>query len=118
MFGVDDIIVKNPVDLTYCTELMETTGAFGFYLRLGRNITECYTHGTVTGLPPLYEIAPDVYTWQFVAARGKSSEWNYMGTFDMTLYRKADIKHVFTSLDYSVPNVLARLHGKILLIRF
>jgi hypothetical protein len=42
MFAVDDIIVKDVIDLSECVQLLEETEAFGFYLRLGKNTTFCY----------------------------------------------------------------------------
>lgn len=101
MLAVDDIIVKNYVDLNECVSLLEQTNAFGFYLRLGKNITECYSMNTVSGLPPLKMVKPGIFTWQFSSGKG---EWRYIGTFDMTLYRKKDLWQPMTQLEYSVPN--------------
>jgi hypothetical protein len=101
MLAVDDIIVKDHVNLDECVSLLEQTNAFGFYLRLGKNITECYSMNTVSGLPPLTQVKPGIFTWQFSSGRG---EWRYIGTFDMTLYRKKDLWQPLSQLQYSVPN--------------
>ena len=103
LFGVDDIIVKDNVSINDCIELLELTGAHGFYLRLGTHITHCYSMRMRTGTPPLMEIRPGVFAWQFGAGRG---DWKHANTLDMTLYRKRDIKSALESLEYYLPNEL------------
>ncbi len=105
-FAVDDIIIKDAIDLDAALMLLELTGAHGFYLRLGKNITHCYSvlpRGAYTGTPPLLKITPTVYAWQFMAGRG---EWRQICTLDMTLYRKRDIRGALESLRYHTPNEL------------
>jgi hypothetical protein len=46
IFAVDDIVVKESVDLTQCICALEKYNAYGFYLRLGKNLTQCYTLGS------------------------------------------------------------------------
>ncbi len=107
LFGVDDVIVKDSVSLKECVGLMEDTHANGFFLRMGKNITNHYladvslTHDTNV---PLYnEILSGVCAWQF---RNGKHEWAYPNTVDMTIYRKKDIKPVLVSLSFTTPNTL------------
>lgn len=101
LFAVDDIIVKDEVNLGRCVELLERTKAHGFYLRLGDNITECYSCRKHTGKPPLFEIDPGVYAWRFRRGMG---DWSQVCTADMTLYRKQDVKRPLEVLAYDLPN--------------
>lgn len=103
IFAVDDIMVKDRVNLTECINLLEKTRAYGFYLRMGTNLTECYSESCKQLLPPLKQIAPGVFLWHF--ANGKS-DWRYPHSVDMTLYRKKDIEWDLKILDYRSPNVL------------
>ena len=76
MFGVDDIVVTEDVDLKACVAALEMTGAYGFYLRLGKNITRCYTLAIEQdfALPPLTSVAPGMYSWRFDTG---VYDWNY-----------------------------------------
>ena len=42
MFAVDDIIVKDYVDLSKCADAIEKYNAYAFFLRLGKNINYCF----------------------------------------------------------------------------
>lgn len=106
LFAVDDIIMTNYVDLSYCVAQLEAQRAYGFYLRLGKDITECYAERSVTGTPPLQQVATGVYSWRFHQGSG---DWAYPHTVDMALYRKRDLKAVFKSLDFTTPNTLEGL---------
>ena len=109
LFAVDDIIVTDFIDINECINALEQTQAYGFYLRLGTNITESYgSNGPLKKKPPLKMVKlkmvkDDIYTWQFV---GNCSNWEYPNTVDMTLYRKKNIVPVLTGLNYSSPNTL------------
>lgn len=95
MFGVDDIIIKDFIDLHFCTQKLEETGAYGFYLRLGKNINRCYSEKKITPVPPHTKICDDVYAWTFKDGAG---DWRYPNSNDMTVYRKNDIKGDLESL--------------------
>lgn len=103
IYAVDDIIVKDYVDLTYCVDILRKTNAYGFYLRLGKNITECYTENRITPPPPLAPIEEAVYSWRFAEGAG---DWAYPNTVDMTLFKKDDIKDMLLKLNYWSPNSL------------
>lgn len=98
LFAVDDIIITHECNITECTNALENTGFYGFYLRLGTNITNCYTMDTAkefprgihTGTPNFipYEQNPEILIFEFGEVPG---EWNYPHTVDMTIYKKETI---------------------------
>ncbi|MFS8564222.1 MAG: glycosyltransferase family 2 protein [Rhabdochlamydiaceae bacterium] len=83
-FIVDDIIVKDSIDLNACIEAMEEAQAYGFYLRLGRNLNHCYMQDSPQKMPPLTQVGKAL-AWQFGGSEG---DWGYPNTVDFTLYRK------------------------------
>jgi hypothetical protein len=101
---VDDMIVTDYVDLANCTQAMEQWQAYGFYLRLGKNITFCYMSNTPSPLPPGKEVSENLFLWKFADAC--PSDWNYPNNTDMTIYRKRDIKACLKSYRYTNPNTL------------
>lgn len=103
IFAVDDIVVKDFVDLSECIDLLESSETYAFYLRMGRNLNWCYSWNAKQDLPPFEEIADGVFAWQF--ARG-TYDWNYPHSVDMTLLRKNDIKRDYVRLSFSNPNTL------------
>ncbi len=105
LFGVDDNLVTDNVDISTCTQALEKTGAYGFYLRHGFNTTQCYTLciDKDQPLPPLKEVAPDIFAWQFNTG---TYDWNYPNSLDMTLFRKKDIQEPLITMDYKTPNTL------------
>lgn len=104
-FVVDDIIVKDAVDLTFCANSLEKNNAYGFYLRLGKNTTENYTIPFKNPrLPDFKKCENGVISWKF--KDGTGGDWSYPNTVDMTVYRKADIAVPFKELDYHSPNTL------------
>ena len=103
MFAVDDIVVTRLVNLDYCVKALETSKAYGYYLRLGKNISECYSENRTTGVPALKKVLPGVYSWQF---KDGSGDWAYPHTVDMTLYRMKDVLSTLLKLPYRSPNVL------------
>ncbi len=107
MFGVDDIIVKDEIKCAECIEMLEKTGAHGFYLRLGLNITRCYTENIETPVPQ-HELVDEVagaYTFTFKDGKG---DWGYPSSLDMTIYRKADLLAIIPYIPFHSPN---RLEG-------
>lgn len=100
IFAVDDIIVKDFIVISECIELLEKYNAYGFYLRMGKNLTECYAENCLQTLPPLRNLENAVYAWQF--SQG-NHDWCYPNTVDMTLYRKKDIEVFVRSCNYKSP---------------
>lgn len=103
LFAVDDIIVIDRVDCSACIEALEKYNAYGFYLRMGRNLSECYSMNRAQRLPQFQEREPGLLQWCFAQSE---LDWNYPHTVDMTLYRKKDIDSDFKSMQYWAPNPL------------
>lgn len=103
MFGVDDMVVKDYVDLAECVVMLEQTQAYAFYLRLGMNLTSSYPASQVQKLPPFTRVNDRIVSWQF--NQGEMN-WGYPNTVDMTIYRKKDIQGDLTQMNYSGPNLL------------
>lgn len=103
IFAVDDIIVKDFIDLTADIQLLEDNQAYGFYYRLGRNLSYCYALQRDQAQPPFQEVANGVYAWKFCQGE---CDWGYPNTVDMTLYRKSEIRNFFEAIPYEAPNPL------------
>ncbi len=105
LFAVDDIVVKDTVDIARCINALEKHDAYAFFLRLGMNLNYCYTMNQAQPVPRLTKKSGDIYVWQF---NQSVLDWRYPHTVDLTLYRKKDIEGDFKTLSYSTPN---RLEG-------
>lgn len=101
MFAVDDIIVTDTIDLGECIEALEVTGAHSFHLRLGTNLTECYSMACLQPLPRFQQVTDTILAWQFGGGR---ADWQYPNSVDMSVYRKRDIERMLKSLPYANPN--------------
>jgi hypothetical protein len=110
VFAVDDMITKQYVNLEQCTSLLEQTGAYGFFLRLGTNLNYCYPLSCAQPVPPLTEVSQSVYSWTF---KDGSFDWNYSHTVDMTVYRKNGILAAIEKLNYHNPNTFDVAWSKI-----
>ena len=111
IFSVDDIFVKESVSLIDCVDAINHTGAYGFYLRLGKNIDFSYIHNKNFKLPPFKQINKNILIWKF---KKGSYDWGYPNTVDMALYRKKDVLPIFYILPFNTPNTLESLwvHSK------
>ncbi len=101
LFSPDDLIVKASVDLDRCIETLKKTDAYAFFLRLGLNINYCHVAKLDTPVPPVTLIEKDIYSYVFANGKG---DWNFPHNFDMTLYRKKDIKAALMALDLTTPH--------------
>jgi hypothetical protein len=102
LFAMDDIIVKDFIYITE-SELLEKTGAYGFFLRLGKNLSECYTCNKPQKIPPLFPVSDTVYLWKFADTE---HNWRYQNTVDMTIYRKRDLCTLLQKIDFENPSTL------------
>jgi hypothetical protein len=100
LFAVDDIIVKDYVDLRRCIAMMRHENAYGFYLRLGKNISK-YDEEITQKNVALTQVSSDVFSWTF---KGSPKEWHYANTVDMTLYNKQTIRNILLRMNYFAPN--------------
>lgn len=103
LFGVDDIIVKDFVDLKYCMGQMEKTGAYGFYLRMGQNINYCYQFDKTQPVPMSHPLSSGIYAWDLSTGE---YDWGFANSLDMTLFKKEILEKPFKELKFKTPNSL------------
>lgn len=103
MFAVDDIVIKDDVNLEVCTKAMESNKAWGFFLRLGKNITHCYSLNSATPCPEGKDIGKTMFSWKFSKGDG---DWGYPNNTDNTIYRKKDILSFLKNGNFKHPNSL------------
>jgi glycosyltransferase involved in cell wall biosynthesis len=103
LFAVDDIIVKDYIDISQCIYYMKKTGSYFFSLRLGKTIDYSYMAATSHDVPYHVNINKDVIGWTLNAAR---FDWMYDNSVDMTLYKKKDIEKSFKKISFHNPNEL------------
>lgn len=103
-FAVDDLIITGKVDFLICKQALQTqVNARGFYLRLGKNITQEF-NGKKRLIPNLKPLDNQVFSWGLKAA--KHSYWKYPNSVDFVLYRKNEILHEIIALNFNSPNTL------------
>ncbi len=100
LFGVDDIIVKDFINLNECIDALEESHAHGFFFRLGKNLDFCYAMNCSQPLPLLKNVRPCIYSWHFNEGL---YDWHYPHNLDFTLYSKSDFENLIESLDYKTP---------------
>lgn len=103
LFAVDDMIVTEPIDCAECIDLLEQHAAYGFYLRMGKNLDYCYSMARAQRLPQFSIDDGDICLWQF----GQGIyDWNYPNTVDLTLYRKGMVMRDLAAFDFKHPTLL------------
>ena len=108
IFGVDDLVVKDHVDLVYCIRALEKYDAYGFYLRLGNHLTRCYPKSCDQQVPPNKHLEKNVFTWKFNEGE---HDWHYPNMVDMALYRKGEVCDTFKEISFKCPNSLEGAWG-------
>lgn len=103
VFGVDDNIFTDSIDLQFGMRKLQETGSYGFYYRFGRGIDYSYTMDMPQGVPDLMDIGNDTLAWKF--EKGKI-DWDYPNSVDFVLYRKEDIKDAIEKIAFTSPNYL------------
>ena len=98
LLASDGAVITDTVDLSVCIRALQKTGAYGFYLRVGQNITCCYPYPFEQQQPKLLEVDPDIYAWVFYYSAG---DWAYPGNLECTLYPKAEIMRAVKSGHYA-----------------
>lgn len=101
LFGVDDQIVTDYVDLKQCMEMMDRTGAYGFYLRLGSHITYSFQLSKEQTVPKSINLGQGIFAWNLTSGY---TDWEFPNNVDMTLYRKEDIADLLKNMRYKNPN--------------
>lgn len=103
IFSVDDIIVKNYIDLHECTKALQDYHAHGFFLRLGKNLNYCYPLSRPQKLPLFIAEQNNICCWQFNTGQ---YDWCYPNNLDFTLYALPDLLPYLCNDDYTTPNFL------------
>lgn len=109
VFAVDDIIVKDFINVPTEIDLIEKTGAYGFYYRLGKHLDYCHPMNCPQKVPPLTEVSEGVFSWVF--SQGEC-DWAYPNSVDMTLFRKKDIIDDYYSIPLTSPCYEAPWSGR------
>src|SRR5690606_30462143 len=91
LFGVDDIVVKDYVNIGDAITTMQAHNIYGCFLRLSPDINYMYSWQRPQVVPQLKQI-DEGYIWRFCDAT-PISDWAYAHTVDMTIYKKSDIMH-------------------------
>lgn len=100
-FGVDDIIVKDYFDFSYCAFLLKKhPNIYGVFLRLGKNILYSYSENKILSLPKM-RTNENLCIWKFADGQ---ADWRYPNNVDMTVYRKQDIINQIQSISFDNPN--------------
>lgn len=103
IFSVDDMIVKQKVDLSEAIDVIEKTQAYFFSLRLGTHLKFCYMGEFDQRVPQNIKVTPHIIGWQIDAARG---DWNYYPSVDMTMFSLEHVRSIFPNILFNDPNEL------------
>ena len=108
IFGVDDMIVKEQVDLSSCIDQMRATKAHGLFLCHSTTLDTCYMLSRHQGVPPHTALIglpsqDSLFAWQFASG---NDDWAYPNSLDMVLYKKSAIQKDFEKIDYTSPTSL------------
>jgi len=88
VFANDGVIIKEEVNFQECAEVIDETGAYGFYLRLAPHVDFCYRQNTSQAVSHLVAPKKTFFAWDFNYGTG---DWNAPKNFDLTVYKKAEI---------------------------
>jgi glycosyltransferase involved in cell wall biosynthesis len=97
-FVPDDVIVKDYIHFRDCIEAMQKTGAYGFYLRLGKHIDYCYRSNAKQSVPRSVPVGDNIFAWQFTIGE---EDWRQPNSLDMTLFKKSDIKDDLMDISFN-----------------
>lgn len=108
-FAVDDLVIKDHINLKQAALEMQATGAYGFYYRLGTNITHCYMQKRDVAAPNTINLGSGLYAWQFSAGDG---DWGYPNSVDFTLFARNEIEKELLKLKFQNPSSLEEKWSK------
>jgi hypothetical protein len=104
MFATDDNFVKDYVSIRDCMQALQKTHAYGFYLRLGTNLTHSYMANSSQEVPHLIDIGSGMLAWEIDQKKyPQFYDWSYPNTVDMTLFPKDQIIHTISKLNFNNP---------------
>jgi len=105
MFGCDDVIFKDDVDINKVIEKVKLKDTVGFSLRLGKGFTHHYPSNSVMK-EPVYEEdeGEGILKWDWRIAE---HEYGYPFELDSSVYKKEFVELIISSIDYkNHPNLL------------
>jgi glycosyltransferase involved in cell wall biosynthesis len=105
LFAVDDIVVTHAIDISYCSQKLHETDAFGYFLRLGKNIKDSYMLEKPLKTPALQKIDCGVRAFRFSDG---TCDWRYPFSLDMTVYNRDKILSLCGKIKFSSPNTLEK----------
>ncbi len=85
----DRMVIKDFVAFEQCVRLLEQTGAIGFYLALGKNITATAGLNRLQQIPPAVCIEEGVFAWQF---KDGEFDWRMPFSLNAVVYPKDRLK--------------------------
>jgi hypothetical protein len=94
----DGVIAKDFIDFAECSRFMQATGAVGFYLGLGKNITDNNLLSRKQNQPPMLLIKDDVYAWQFINAE---HDWRNPYVCTMTMLKKEELLNEIQDIEFN-----------------
>jgi len=105
MFGCDDVIFKDHVDIDKVIEKLKLDDTIGFSLRLGRGINHYYPNNSSMKEPKYEE--DEVLKWDW---RHAEKDFGYPFELDASVYKKEFAESVINSLgNWGHPNLLEGL---------
>lgn len=105
MFATDDDLVLNHIYIKDCIQALQKTHAYGFYLRLGKNLKQSYMANSPQALPTFISIDTTICAWRINPSQyNLFFDWVYPNTVDMTIYPKEKIITAIKKLSFSNPN--------------
>ena len=100
-FLVDDIIVKDKVDLNLLSSVLnQNDHVLCFSLRLGLHLKSCYMTGTSQRIPSGMTQG-DLFIWDW---RQGEHDWGYPLSVDGHIFRANDLKNWIKNLKFKNPN--------------
>ncbi len=96
----DGVLIKDFMDLSECAQYLQKTGAYSFYLSLGKNITQNALLSRTQQFPGLLSVKDDVYAWQFLSAE---HDWRTTHINTMAMLRKKDVLRAISELNFDNP---------------
>jgi len=110
LFAHDGIIITKPIDLQACIEALQKTHAYGFYLTLGKNITNHPNLQRTQNLPPFIDIEGTISAWQFECGE---YDWKKPQSLSLALYDARRVKKALAQVTYDSPRLLEQLWASI-----
>jgi len=104
LFAVDDLIIFENIDLEKCSKYLDRHKAYGFYFRLGKNTTYCYSLKQIVRVPRFQTIKKNLNKFQFFQKNG--GDWAYPCSLDSLFSIKTIKKEINSSLSFHNPNSL------------